>query len=161
MAERLPARVQLSVVLPAEPVAVWDRAATLTGANAEMAPWLHLAGPPGLGRLDDVAVGEPVDGRLRAFGRLPLGAYPLTLVEVDRAGGFVEQTRSGPFAVWQHERRVRAAPDGGTQVTDQLGWRLRGGLPGAALLTPFVRAFFAHRHRRLVRHWATATAAAG
>lgn len=129
---------------------MWARVGSLTGANAELAPWLALRAE-GIGSLEDVEAGVPLRCALRGPLGLPLGPYPLCFRRRPQEGGFLEQTQAGLLAPWQHERTLVA--DGATAVvTDALGWRLRGigARPRSdAVVAAVVRALFEHRHRRL------------
>ncbi len=58
---------------------------------------------------------------------------------------------------WEHERTVRPVGEG-CEVTDRLAFQLRrplAAVPGSARLArAIVARLFAHRHRRLAKHWA-------
>lgn len=147
MATLLQPKVVVSSHLGAEPRVIWDEIASLDGVNREMAPWLRMIPPPGTD-LADAASGEVFRLRLRGPGGLPLGGYPLQLRSYAEGAGFLEQTRIARLVLWQHQRTISADGDGGTLITDALGWVWR-----AALLDPVlaaaVRRFFGHRHRVL------------
>ena len=146
----------------AEPEAVWERAMSAEGINAELGPLLRMTVPRGLGeprpararagaaraQLDPAL--RPRPGRLRraragadrAGARLPRAlddalAAALGARADDRAGG---------------GRRLRRSPTGSP---GSRGCRCRGGCCGR-----WSRAFFRHRHRQLRRHFGGAAAAA-
>jgi ligand-binding SRPBCC domain-containing protein len=142
--------------LPAPAAAVWRSAPTLAGINREMRPWLTMHAPPELDgvSLDDerVVLGEPLfSSPVRLFGLVPVDRMAVTLVELDRGRRFVEESPMRSMRRWRHERTVE--PDGaGCRVTDTVTFE-----PLVAAAAPLVRravaAFFAHRHRQLVRHF--------
>ncbi len=141
------------VMAPVE--AVWARVITPEGINDEMRPWLTMSPPRGRRlTIDTVETGVPL-GRcwLRLFGVLPFDFDDLMIAEVVRGRSFHETSTMLSMSRWEHERTLTPAGDGATLVRDRLTFRPRIPLI-ARLLRPVVDAFFAHRHRRLVRHFA-------
>jgi ligand-binding SRPBCC domain-containing protein len=153
--------VQTSVIAaPAE--SVWGRVVSEEGINDEMRPFLRMTMPAKLRgqTIATVPVGEPL-GRswILLFGVLPVDYDDLALAELEPGRRFLERSTMASMSLWQHERTVD--PDGsGSRVTDHLTFELRRPLrwvPGSSRLAEaIVGRFFAHRHRRLAKHWATA-----
>lgn len=146
----LPAKVSVTSVLDAGPVEVWRSISELETVNEEMAPWLNMAAPAG-SDLVAAASGQVLPLKLRGPAGVPLGTYPLRLVQMDEGRGFLEQTWMLPFLLWQHERTIQTEA-GRTRITDSLGWKWR-----ARRLDPLVavgvRRFFEHRHGVLRRRF--------
>jgi ligand-binding SRPBCC domain-containing protein len=144
-----------NVAAPAE--RVWERVVTPDGINDEMRPWMTMSMPRGMAgvTVDDVPVGTPL-GRawLRLFGVLPFDYDYLTIAELDEGTRFLEESTMVSMSQWRHERTVRPDGDGASVVHDRVTFTPRLLLRIAApALTVGIRAFFAHRHRRLQRHF--------
>lgn len=147
----LDTKVTVTSILPLPAAELWNVVGSLTGVNAEMAPWLKLVSFDH-GRLEDARPHQPWPCRLRGPAGVPLGTYPLCFVDVPDEEGFLEQTVTGPFELWQHERRVHPDGPGMTTLTDALSWRLRAPFQRRrvdAAVAGGVRRFFEYRHRRL------------
>lgn len=84
---------------------------------------------------------------LLLFGVLPVDRHLLCLERVLPGQGFDERSRSWAQREWVHRRRVLEAV-GGCVVRDELAFTPRIEVM-RPLLSLFVRAVFAHRHRRL------------
>ena len=81
------------------------------------------------------------------FGLVPFDYDDLTLVEVWPGRGFLERSSMLSMRVWEHERTIEVAAEGGCVVRDRLSFE-----PGLPVPLGFVvRALFRHRHRRLRR----------
>lgn len=148
--------VRRRVVVAAPPDVVWARVVTPAGIDDEMRPWLTMRLPRALdGRtIDTLPLGRPV-GRawLRLLGVVPFDYDDLCLVEVEPGVRFLERSTMLSIRRWEHERTLEPVA-GGTRVEDRLVLEPRLPLPGlAAVLARVVDAFFAHRHRRLRRHF--------
>ncbi|HMT04117.1 MAG TPA: hypothetical protein PKD76_01075 [Solirubrobacterales bacterium] len=146
MTRDLPPKVTVTSRLEAPSSEVWTQITAFEGVNREMSPLLKMT-PPATARLDDAASGEILPIKLKGPLGLPLGTYPLRLVNIETEVGFLEQTQMLPFLLWQHERTLTAEA-GGTIVTDSLGWRWRAHRLDA-IVAAIVRRFFIHRHRQL------------
>jgi len=138
--------------------AVWERVVSPEGINDEMRPWLTMSMPRGTEDLtiDTVPLGEPL-GRawIRLFGLLPIDYDHLSIAAIDPGRSFHERSTMLSMRSWQHERTLTPVSDTGTRVHDRVTFEPR--LPLRPLSGLFVRvfgAFFAHRHRRLARHFA-------
>lgn len=139
---------------------VWARIVTPTGINDEMRPWLTMSIPRHAEEvtIDNVTVGAPI-GRawLRLFGVIPFDYDHLTITELEPGRRFLEESTMLSMSRWTHERVVKPTATGAS-VTDRVTLRPRLVLrPLGPLLVRGVRAFFIHRHRRLVRHFGGAT----
>jgi ligand-binding SRPBCC domain-containing protein len=150
-----PAEITLASRLDARPDRVWDRIVTPEGINSEMRPYLRMTLPRGIDSLDPdrIVLGEPI-GRswILLFGLIPFECDDITLVRLEEGRGFLERSQMLSQRVWEHERTLEPAAEGGCLVTDRVRWVPRLGLPGRALV-PAVRWFFRHRHRRLRRQF--------
>ena len=147
--------VQRSVVLHANINVVWARVTTEEGINDELRPVLSMTVP---GRYRGALMTEvPVHHHLgkawlRLGGVLPVEYDDLYLVEVEAPVRFHERSSMAIARVWEHLRELQPLDDGRTRVTDTLALEPRVPLP-APVLRRVVKALFAHRHRRLRRHF--------
>jgi ligand-binding SRPBCC domain-containing protein len=148
-------------VVAAPPEDVWQRVVTPEGINDEMRPVMTMSMPRGAESLtvDDIPVGVPI-GRawLRLFGIVPFDYDYLTIIELEPGRRFLEESTMLSMSTWRHERTV--TPDGSraSVVHDRVSFRMRAGLRLASpLIANGIGAFFSHRHRRLVRHFAVTT----
>jgi hypothetical protein len=139
--------------LAATPEAVWERAMSAAGINAELGPWLRMTVPRGLDSLDLHGLEPGPVGRswLLLFGFLPFDYDEIGLARIEPGRGFLERSRMLSQRLWEHERTIAADGEGATLV-DRLAWEPRLPLPGAAM-RPLVAAIFRHRHRQLQRHF--------
>ena len=149
--------VQSSLV-PADTDAVWRRVVNPEGINDEMRPWMTMSFPPDadVHSIDAVRVGEPLGrARLRLFGLVPFDHDDLVITELEPGRRFLEESTMASMRRWVHERTVVPGPGGATTITDRVTFEPRALLTWAGpVLRPVVAAFFAHRQRRLVRHFA-------
>lgn len=150
-----PQLVVRSSVINAARTDVWARVVTPAGINDEMRPWMTMSMPRGSGELtvETVPIGEPIGKAwLRLFGVVPFDYDALTIAELDPGTRFHEKSTMLSMRRWEHERTLTAVTAGTTRVDDRLTFE-----PRVALLGPLMRrvvaAFFAHRHRRLARHF--------
>lgn len=148
----------LSSLVPADTDAVWRRVVTPEGINDELRPWMTMSFPPDadVDSIDAVRVGEPLGrARLRLFGLLPVDHDDLVITELEPGRRFLEESTMASMRRWVHERTVEPGPGGATTITDRVTFEPRAPLRWAGpVLRPVLAAFFAHRHRRLVRRFA-------
>ncbi|MDT0202980.1 hypothetical protein [Nocardioides sp. AE5] len=150
-----------STEVPAPPDAVWTRVVTPEGINHEMRPWMSMSLPRGAEGLtiDTIELGVPV-GRawIRLFGLIPFDYDHLSVVDLEPGRRFREESTMLSMRRWVHDRTVEASTDGdATVVTDRIEFSPRWWTRLAApLLARVLRAFFGHRHRRLVAFFAPA-----
>jgi ligand-binding SRPBCC domain-containing protein len=149
---------QSIVDAPAEQV--WARVVTPEGINDEVRPWMTMSMPRGATSLtvDNVPIGEAI-GRawLRLFGVVPFDYDRLTIAELVPGRSFDEQSTMMSMRRWRHERCVSPDSNGKTVVHDRITFQLRTPLrPLTPIVAAALRALFAHRHRRLQRHFANA-----
>jgi ligand-binding SRPBCC domain-containing protein len=147
-----PHTFSVSSLLTAAPEKVWARVSTLSGVNAEMAPWFRMTGPRGLDRFEpqQLVLGQRLfRSWLLLFGVLPVDYDDLTFVRFEPGQGFLERSRMISAKVWEHERTLEPHPEG-TLLTDRLRFEPRLPLPGLRALYSGV---FRHRHERLRRHF--------
>ncbi|MDY7226115.1 hypothetical protein [Hyalangium rubrum] len=146
-------RFTLSSLLSAPPEQVWERVSTLSGVNAEMAPWFRMTSPPGT---EDRLTPERVVPGQRLFrswlllgGLLPVEFDDLTLVRLEPGRGFLERSRMALQRTWEHERTLEPHAEG-TVLTDRVLFEPLLPLPGQWAL---FAAVFRHRHARLRHHF--------
>jgi hypothetical protein len=140
-------------LLEARPEAVWERAMSAAGINAELGPWLRMTVPRGVESLDLHRLGPGPLGRswLLLCGVVPVDYDEIGLEWVEPGRGFLERSTMLTQRLWEHERTI-AAEGSGARIVDRLAWEPRLPLPGR-LLRPLIAALFRHRHRRLQRHF--------
>ena len=133
---------------------VWERVITPEGINDELRPWMTMSMPRGAESLtvDNVPIGR---AWLRLFGVVPFDYDRLRIAELQPGQGFREESSMLSMRQWRHERSV--APEGTekTLVCDRITFQLRAALrPATPVVAAGLQALFAHRHRRLERHFA-------
>ena len=149
---------QSIVDAPAEQVCA--RVVTPEGINDEVRPWMTMSMPRGATSLtvDIVPIGETI-GRawLRLFGVVPFDYDRLTIAELVPGRSFDEQSTMMSMRRWRHQRSVSPDGNGKAVVHDRITFQLRAPLrPLTPIVAAGLRALFAHRHRRLQRHFANA-----
>jgi hypothetical protein len=130
------------------------------GINDELRPWMRMTVPrPLRGKtIDDVEPGGRL-GRswLLLFGLIPFDYDDLGLAELGPGFRFLERSTMLSMRSWEHERTIVPAGENACEVTDRVAFELRRTLavvPGlAAGVRAVLRRVFAHRHRRLARHF--------
>ena len=139
-----------TTTLAQPPEKVWAHATSLEGINAEIAPLLRIATPPGVKDLatlkDFLATGRPLTAMLMGGGWLPLTWWE-PRVELLEGMRFVERSSMPPFVLWRHERELKPA-GAGTEVVDRITLAPRFPWP-EPVVQGFVEQLFLHRHRRL------------
>jgi len=133
---------------------VWEWITSFDGITAEMRPLFRMTVPRGVRTLADVAV-TPGSRLFRSwillFGFLPIDYSDLTLLELERGRGFVEESPMGSMRLWRHERRILDAADPAAVVlSDRLTFAPRF---APALVRWFIRRAFTHRHAVLRAHF--------
>jgi hypothetical protein len=147
------AEFRVASTLRAEPAAVWERAMSAEGINAEMAPLLRMTVPRGLESLDLHTLEPGPLGRswILLFGLVPVDYDQIGLARIEPGRGFLERSTMLSQRLWEHERTIEAG-GAGTTIVDRIAWEPRLPLPGR-LLRPLFAAFFHHRHKQLRRHF--------
>jgi hypothetical protein len=148
------AQFRIGSTLRAGPAAVWERAMSAEGIDAELGPLLRMTTPRGLERLDLHALEPGPLGRswLLLFGWIPIDYDEIGLERIEPGRGFLERSTMLSQRYWQHERTIEEAAGGGATIVDRVAWEPRLPLPGR-LLRPLVAAVFRHRHKQLRRHF--------
>ena len=136
---------------------VWGRVVTPEGINDEMRPWMTMSMPRGTGdmTIDDIEIGVPL-GRawIRLFGVLPIDYDHLSIIALEPGRSFHEKSTMFSMRSWQHERTLTPLDGGRTTVHDRVTFEPRLLMRlSAGLFQRVLAAFFAHRHRRLARHF--------
>ena len=136
---------------------VWQRVVSPEGINHEMRPWMTMSMPRGTEELtiDTVPLGVPL-GRawIRLFGLLPIDYDHLSIAALVPGRSFHEKSTMLSMRSWQHERTLTPVSDAVTRVHDRITFEPRLLMRlSAGFMTRVFAAFFAHRHRRLARHF--------
>ena len=126
---------RVSSVVRAAPEAVWERATTIAGVNAELWPLARMTGE---GEIREGALGR---SWILALGVLPIDDDDICLEAVEPGRGFRERSRLGSCSAWHHDRTLTALADG-TRIVDEVAFtpaarrrrraarlRVRGRLP--------------------------------
>ena len=141
--------------LAASPERVWEHISSMEGVNYELGPWLRMTHPPDVDRIDESVgeLGRPLfRSWVKLLGVLPVEYDDLTLRVVDPGRGFVEQSPLLTQSLWEHERSIQPAGDGGCELVDRIGHEPR--IPLARRWqSALFRQVFLHRHRRLRRRF--------
>jgi hypothetical protein len=129
----------------------WEWITSLDGVAAEMRPFLRMTAPKNVRTLADVDVtpGKLLfRSRVFLFGVIPIDHSDLTVLELRRDHGFVEQSPMGSMRLWRHERQILdcASDETAVVVEDRLTFEPRWAKP---LVGWFIKRVFAHRHRVL------------
>ena len=136
---------RVSSVLPAPPGAVWARAATIDGVNAELMPIARMTGE------GEIGAGRLGRSWILLGGVLPIDYDDICLEAVEPGRGFRERSTMGSCSTWHHDRTLVPLPNG-TRVIDEVAFAPR--LPGLGGLMAFAfELTFRWRHRRLRRMW--------
>jgi ligand-binding SRPBCC domain-containing protein len=145
---------EISTLLNATPAEVWRRVTTPEGLKDEFIPLMRMTIPRALrgATIDDLPLGTPA-GRswLLLFGVIPVDFDDLTIAELGPGHRFLEISTMLTQSQWRHERLVEPR-DGGSRLTDRLGWRGRTRI-SEAVLGAAVPVLFRNRHRRLRRRF--------
>jgi ligand-binding SRPBCC domain-containing protein len=139
---------------------VWTRVTSPEGINDELRPWMRMTMPRSLrGRtIAEVEPGQLGRSWILLFGFLPFDYDDLGLAELEAGRRFLERSTMLSMRRWEHERTVDPAGPDGCEVTDRIAFELRAPLRVLGLTRPVsgvLRRFFAHRHRRLARRYAS------
>jgi hypothetical protein len=147
------AEFRIASNLRAGPAAVWERATSAEGINAELGPVLRMTVPGGLDSLDlqDLKPGRLGRSWILLFGLVPFDYDDIGLTWIEPERGFLERSTMLSQRLWEHERTLQAGGEG-TVIEDRLAWEPRVPAPGR-LLRPLIAATFRHRHRQLQRHF--------
>jgi len=149
------AEFEIGSRLDAPAAAVWERAMSAEGINAELRPLLQMTVPRGLDSLDlhELEPGPLGRSWLLLFGLVPLDYDQIGLARIEPGRGFLERSTMLSQRLWEHERTIEPAAVGsGATLVDRLAWEPRLPLPGR-LLRPLIAALFRHRHRQLRAHF--------
>ena len=134
---------------------VWEWITSTAGISAELWPFFRMTVPRHVRSLADVEL-TPGTRLFRSyiflFGVLPIDYSDLTLIELERGRGFVEQSPVGSMKLWRHERRIIDDSPGAETVrlVDRLTFEPRF---ARGLVQWFIRRTFEHRHAVLRQHF--------
>lgn len=145
--------VEVVSTLDAPPELVWDRVASIRGANKEVWPFARMTRPSFEDRMTSKEPGvlPPFRTWFLVFGFVPIARRSVQY-EVLEEGRFVETSTSWLLGTQQHERVVTDSTGESTVLTDRLTSESRGKLVDA-FVRASVSATFDMRHRRLRRHF--------
>lgn len=116
--------------------------------------------PPGMGFIVTSKVPARIyPGLIITYRVSPLWGIPVKWVteitHVNEPFYFVDEQRSGPYAIWHHEHHFQET-ETGVRMTDRLFYKVPFGLAGrladAMLVYPRVMAIFSFRERTLAGH---------
>jgi ligand-binding SRPBCC domain-containing protein len=93
----------------------------------------------------------------------PLAGVPLTwlteITHVREGEFFVDEQRSGPYAIWHHEHYFRASGEGRVEVEDRITYALPfgwlGNLVHSFLVAPQLERVFAFREEAMKKQFPT------
>lgn len=132
--------------------AVWARAVTWEGVNAELWPIRMSAPAEWRARsIDSVPCGQPLfDSWILLFGFVPNDIHHFQLESIGPGFQFQEHSHSLMNRQWRHRRTVVADGDGcivtdTLQIVPRLAWT-------SMLMAPVYRLVFWNRHSKL-RRW--------
>jgi ligand-binding SRPBCC domain-containing protein len=147
----LPIRLEFSSRLDAPTCEVWKWITSWKSISIEMWPYFRMTAPNGVTSIDDLNVvpGTPLfRSRVYLFGIIPIDHSNVTLLELDKGRGFIEQSPMGSMTLWRHERRISNGSNGCT-LTDILTFQPR---MSQRLAAWFIGRVFKHRHAVLRRY---------
>jgi ligand-binding SRPBCC domain-containing protein len=127
--------------------------------------WVFFSNPANLSKITPPAMNFVIRSRVPeniypgliiVYRVSPLAGIPMTWVteitQVDAPRYFVDEQRSGPYAMWHHEHHF-APVEGGVMMTDKLAYKVPLGALGRMADTLFVRrkvkSIFLYRERIL------------
>ena len=127
---------------------VWKWITSFDEISAEMWPFFRMTAPKQIRSIEDVCVklGTPLfRSYVFLFGFLPIDYSDITLIELQRGQGFVEQSHMGSMKLWRHERRILSDPAEPSAVllVDKLTFQPRF---ATGVVSWFIRRVFEHRH---------------
>jgi len=137
--------------LQAPTTRIWEWITSVEGISAEMWPYFRMTTPKSIRSLADVQLrpGIPMfRSYVFLFGFLPIDYSDMTLLELDKGVGFVEQSTMGSMTLWRHERHLVTYPSDPAAVilVDQLTFQPR---MAKRFVGWFIRRVFVHRHHVL------------
>ena len=136
------------------PEEAWAWITSLKGISEEMHPYFRMTAPAGVTSINDIAVdpGKPLfRSRVFLFCILPIDYSDITLVEINKGTGFIEQSPMGSMKLWRHERRIVPTADG-CKIVDHVTFEPKWASP---VVGWFIRVVFRHRHRVLQKRLGT------
>lgn len=134
--------------LAASPEELWRWMLSPEGIRRELWPLIRMGTPRGLRSLDDLDItpGKPLFRSIIWLGGvLPMDYSHVTLLEIDKGRGFLEQSPMGSMKQWRHERRIEPI-ENGCRLIDQVSFEPRFAGP---LVRWFAKQLFRNRHRVL------------
>ena len=140
--------ISIESSVKASPEEAWEWITSLQGISGEMSPYFRMTAPAGVTSINDVALvpGKPLfRSRVFLFCILPIDYSDITLVEINKGSGFIEQSPMGSMKLWRHDRRIVPA-ENGCRIVDHVTFEPRWASP---VVGWFIRVVFRHRHRVL------------
>ncbi len=146
-----PIRLEFSSRLASPADEVWKWITSWKSISTEMWPYFRMTAPNGITSIDDLNIvpGIPLfRSRVYLFGIIPIDHSDITLLELDKGRGFVEQSPMRSMILWRHERRISNGANNCT-LTDILTFQPR---MNRRLVAWFIGRVFKHRHA-VLRHY--------
>ncbi len=146
-----PIDFSLESLVTESPENAWAWITSLEGISKELSPYFRMTAPKGITSINDLTIvpGKPLfRSRVFLFCIIPIDYSELTLSEIRRGAGFIEQSPTGSMKLWRHERRI-VPTDSGCMIQDHVTFEPRWASP---LVAWFMRIVFRHRHRVIHRN---------
>lgn len=129
----------------ASPKKVWEWITSLKGISTEMWPYFRMTAPKGFDSIEhwNIILGQPLfHSKVFLFGFLPIDYSDITLIEIEKGSGFIEQSPMGSMKLWRHERRIISTVTG-CKIIDHLTFEPK---MASSFVGWFIRTVFQHRH---------------
>jgi ligand-binding SRPBCC domain-containing protein len=122
-------------ILPTDPETAWHFFANPSNLRRITPPWMDF-------RITSRVPARIYPGLIITYRIRPLAGIAVPWVseitQVEAPTYFVDEQRHGPYRFWHHQHRLRAV-GGGVEKTDQVHYRLPGGLLGIGLHAILIR----------------------
>ncbi len=100
---------------------------------------------------DQMYAGMIIEYRVRPIANIPI-PWVTEITQMEKLHYFIDEQRFGPYNFWHHQHHFKQV-SGGTEVTDQVNYRLPLGIVGSILGGRFVKrqldAIFDYREEAL------------
>lgn len=100
---------------------------------------------------DQMYAGMIIEYRVRPLANIPI-PWVTEITHMQKLKYFIDEQRFGPYSFWHHQHHFKQV-SGGTEVTDQVNYRLPLGIVGSILCGRFIKrklnAIFEYREEAL------------